>query len=122
MLEARETSIASLQQLLAAQRAAAQEADAVWEEQRAMLKHTAEVATVAARKQSEQAGADEVAHLKARVLELEADVRSAEEAAKEAVERAAHLQSHLRERERLLVKSDKRYQELARCVRIPVDM
>ncbi len=34
----------------------------------------------------------------------------------EAGKRAAHLELHLRERERLLVKADKRYQELKRCV------
>lgn len=41
-------------------------------------------------------------------------LRGADTEAREALARAAHLESHLREREKLLVKADKRYQELAR--------
>lgn len=47
--------------------------------------------------------------LKSRIIELEAE-------AVEQGKRIKHLEAHLRERERLLVKADKRHQELVRWV------
>jgi hypothetical protein len=116
-----------------------QEAQQVWEEERAMLKRgileasaaaaaaahtlpplplppvfhptTTTAAATTGALASPSATPAQVSMLKQRVLDLESEVA-------ELGKRARHLESHLREREKLLVKADKRYQELSRFAAI----
>jgi chromosome segregation ATPase len=86
-----------------------QDQQSLWEEEKASLKHMLKTASEARDIRShDQDGAGEaIKVLRTRILELEAD-------AVEQGKRIKHLESHLREREKLLVKADKRYQELVR--------